>query len=144
MRLLPERHADGGQQPAGAQAQAQRGRHRRGHHQSLPLRHLPACEGGHPGCGRAMSAVLSRRGLLLASVFTGGAWLLGEPRAQTAAAPATAAPGFSHWLRFAPDGSLTLFSNTADIGQGTRAVIAQIAAEELALPMERIRVETAP
>lgn len=87
-----------------------------------------------------MSAVLQRRSLLLASLWSGGAWLLGQP----AAAQDAATRGFSHWLEFAPDGTLTLFSNIADIGQGTRAVIAQIAAEELALPLSRIRVETAP
>src|SRR6202451_3004641 len=42
MRLLPERHDHGGGGAAQGEAEAERCRHRRGDHQYLPLRHLPA------------------------------------------------------------------------------------------------------
>ncbi len=42
MRLLPERHDHGGRSTSEGEAEADRRRHRRGHHQYLPLRHLPA------------------------------------------------------------------------------------------------------
>ena len=93
VRLLPERHADGGSRAAGAQAQAHRRRHRRGHHQHLPLRHLPACARRHQaGCG---GQGLKRRTLLLATAGTGAlvvGWLalpqrsrLGSPGLHAAA-----------------------------------------------------------
>ncbi|HEY7833174.1 MAG TPA: xanthine dehydrogenase family protein molybdopterin-binding subunit [Ktedonobacterales bacterium] len=40
-----------------------------------------------------------------------------------------------------PDGSAVILTGTQDIGTGTRTVLAQIAAEELGLPLARIRVE---
>ena len=42
VRLLPERHGDGGHRHARRQAQSDRRRHRRGHDQHLSLRHLRA------------------------------------------------------------------------------------------------------
>ena len=48
MRLLPERHDHGGGGAAQGQAEADRRRYRRGDHQHLPLRHLPAGARGDP------------------------------------------------------------------------------------------------
>lgn len=42
------------------------------------------------------------------------------------------------WLRFEPDGSVTVRTGRVEIGQGVRTALAQIAAEELGLPIERI------
>jgi CO/xanthine dehydrogenase Mo-binding subunit len=39
-----------------------------------------------------------------------------------------------------PDGSVVLYSGTSDMGQGARTIFAQIVAEELGLPVERISV----
>jgi xanthine dehydrogenase YagR molybdenum-binding subunit len=39
-----------------------------------------------------------------------------------------------------PDGSATVISGTQDLGTGTRTVLAQVAAEELGLPVEKISV----
>jgi isoquinoline 1-oxidoreductase beta subunit len=44
----------------------------------------------------------------------------------------------------APDGSVTVLSNTSEIGQGTGTAIAQILADELDLEWKRIRLEMAP
>jgi CO/xanthine dehydrogenase Mo-binding subunit len=49
-------------------------------------------------------------------------------------------PELDAWLRIEPDGAITVFSGKVEIGQGIKTVIAQIAAEELDVHIERIRV----
>jgi xanthine dehydrogenase YagR molybdenum-binding subunit len=44
-------------------------------------------------------------------------------------------------VRLAPDGSCTVLSDMTDIGTGTYTVLAQVAAERLGLPVERVSVE---
>ncbi|WP_374353536.1 molybdopterin cofactor-binding domain-containing protein [Chitinimonas sp.] len=80
----------------------------------------------------------------LASTFALGAWTLGGFPALAADAPSERPSGFGLWLRFAADGQLTVLSNVAEIGQGTHSTVAQLAAEELAMPVSAIRVEQAP
>jgi xanthine dehydrogenase YagR molybdenum-binding subunit len=66
-----------------------------------------------------------RRGVGMASQIWGGD---GGPPAQALA-------------KFLPDGTVVIVTGTQDIGTGTRTVLTQIAAEELHLPLERVRVE---
>jgi xanthine dehydrogenase YagR molybdenum-binding subunit len=66
-----------------------------------------------------------RRGIGMASQVWGGD---GGPPAQAMA-------------KLLRDGSAVILTGTQDIGTGTRTVLAQIAAEELGLPLERVRVE---
>jgi nicotinate dehydrogenase subunit B len=44
------------------------------------------------------------------------------------------------WLSVARDGSVTLFTGRVDLGTGTETVFAQFVAEELDVPIERVRV----
>src|SRR5205814_7583299 len=44
------------------------------------------------------------------------------------------------WVRVGSDGRATVITAMQDIGTGTRTAMAQIAAEELGLPLERVRV----
>jgi xanthine dehydrogenase YagR molybdenum-binding subunit len=44
-------------------------------------------------------------------------------------------------VKINPDGSVTVISGTQDLGTGTKTVLAQIAAEELGLEMEKVSVE---
>jgi len=44
------------------------------------------------------------------------------------------------WVRIGSDGRATVITAMQDIGTGTRTAMAQIAAEELGLPLERVRV----
>ncbi len=90
-----------------------------------------------------------RRRLLLGSLFAAGAWTIGlaphpaqaQPRPPRVVDPSV--PGFGIWLRF--EGSdLTLLTNITEIGQGTPSLLAGIAAEELGLPLEHIKIEQAP
>ncbi|HEV7129609.1 MAG TPA: xanthine dehydrogenase family protein molybdopterin-binding subunit, partial [Ktedonobacterales bacterium] len=66
-----------------------------------------------------------RRGVGMASQLWGGD---GGPPAQAMA-------------KLLPDGSAVILTGTQDIGTGTRTVLAQIAAEELGLPLDQVRVE---
>jgi xanthine dehydrogenase YagR molybdenum-binding subunit len=45
------------------------------------------------------------------------------------------------WVRLSGDGSATVLTAMQDIGTGTRTAMAQIAAEELGLPIDRVTVE---
>jgi CO/xanthine dehydrogenase Mo-binding subunit len=45
-------------------------------------------------------------------------------------------------VRLGADGMATVVTGTQDIGTGTTTVLAQVAAEELGLPLDRVRVET--
>jgi xanthine dehydrogenase YagR molybdenum-binding subunit len=66
-----------------------------------------------------------RRGVGMASQVWGGD---GGPPAQAL-------------VKLLPDGTAVVITGTQDIGTGTRTVLAQIAAEELGLPLGQIRVE---
>jgi nicotinate dehydrogenase subunit B len=52
-------------------------------------------------------------------------------------------PRLSQWLRVHPDGTISIFSGKVEIGQGILSALAQIAAEELGIRAERIRMVTA-
>ncbi|MEJ6000411.1 xanthine dehydrogenase family protein molybdopterin-binding subunit [Paucibacter soli] len=88
----------------------------------------------------------ARRALLLHSSLAAGLWTLGlAPSAAQAPSPAIdAQPGFGIWLRFDAQGGLTLLSYVAELGQGTHSAVQLMAAEELDLPLARVRVEQAP
>jgi len=45
------------------------------------------------------------------------------------------------WTRVGSDGRITVITAMQDIGTGTRTAMAQIAAEELGVPLDRVRVE---
>ena len=47
------------------------------------------------------------------------------------------------WLAVGPDGRVTAFFGKPDVGQGVEVAIAQIVAEELDLPVERVHVQLA-
>ena len=47
------------------------------------------------------------------------------------------------WIRIDPSGSITVFTGKAELGQGVKTALVQIAAEELAVPFERITLVTA-
>jgi len=53
-------------------------------------------------------------------------------------------PLLASWIRIAPDGTVTILSNTSEIGQGTGTGIAQLIADELDVEWRQIRLEMAP
>src|SRR3954465_3451908 len=50
------------------------------------------------------------------------------------------APAVGDWLRFDADGTVEVLSGKAEVGQDIRTSLAQAVAEELRLPVERVRV----
>ncbi len=50
-----------------------------------------------------------------------------------------AAPRLDQWLRFEADGSVTVLSGKVEIGQGILTALAQVVADELGLPLARVR-----
>src|SRR6266513_1071722 len=49
-------------------------------------------------------------------------------------------PRLSQWLRVHRDGTVSIYSGKVEIGQGILTALAQIAAEELGIALERIRM----
>jgi nicotinate dehydrogenase subunit B len=88
-------------------------------------------------------------------VLTGGGALivsfsLTDAFAQDAAAPTPKAPGslatapfLDSWIRIDADGSITVFTGKVELGQGFKTAFQQIAAEELDVPFESLKVVTA-
>ena len=71
------------------------------------------------------------------------------PRAQSQGA-SKALPGslkgspyLDAWIRIDREGKVTLFTGKAELGQGIKTALLQLAAEELAVPLERIELVTA-
>src|SRR5205085_6962097 len=52
-------------------------------------------------------------------------------------------PMLDAWLRVAADGRITVFTGKAELGQGIKTALLQIAAEQLAVPMSAIELVTA-
>jgi nicotinate dehydrogenase subunit B len=59
--------------------------------------------------------------------------------AQTSVWGAASAP-LDDWLTIEPDGTITAYSGKVELGTGVRTALAQIVAEELDLPVERVRL----
>ncbi len=52
-------------------------------------------------------------------------------------------PDLDSWIAVDPDGTVTLFTGKAELGQGLVNAIARIGAEELDLELDQVRVRTA-
>ena len=52
-------------------------------------------------------------------------------------------PDLDTWVRINADGTVTLFTGKVEVGQGLKAAIARIGAEELDVALDRVRVQTA-
>ena len=52
-------------------------------------------------------------------------------------------PDLDTWLAIQSDGTVTVFTGKAELGQGIKTALARIAAEELDVAPARVRVRTA-
>src|SRR5436853_4265250 len=95
--------------------------------------------------------VISRRDLLKTGALVVG-FKLFEPAARLLAqglqggTPMSNAGGLSpdqldSWLAIAPDGTVSVFTSKVDLGTGTGTALGQIVAEELDVPVLKIRME---
>jgi CO/xanthine dehydrogenase Mo-binding subunit len=98
--------------------------------------------------------ILDRRRVLAGSGALIVSFSLAEAFAQTPAAPAAAppsnlpgslkgAPFLDSWIRIDADGSITVFTGKAELGQGAKTALQQIAAEQLDVPFEALKLVTA-
>jgi nicotinate dehydrogenase subunit B len=92
--------------------------------------------------------VLAGGGALIVSFSLGNAFAQGQ--GAPAAAPAPSPPGslkgapfLDSWIRIDADGSITAFTGKAELGQGFKTAFQQIAAEELDVAFESLKVVTA-
>ncbi len=103
-----------------------------------------------------MSVILSRRAVLSGAGALTLAFSLPGARAQTAAsegdmaAPKRNLPGsldgtprLNAWIRIDANGAVTILTGKAELGQGLRTAILQIAAEELKVPFDALSLVTA-
>jgi len=51
-------------------------------------------------------------------------------------------PSIDSWIRVAPDGAITVLTGKAELGQGIKTALIQVAAEELAVPPQSIALVT--
>ena len=87
---------------------------------------------------------LSRRGFIGATLAAGGSVLF-YMRGSGAREAVTPRPiVLDGWVRIAPDGAVTVFSRTTELGQGALTTLALIVAEELRLDAAAVSVEMAP
>ena len=84
-------------------------------------------------------------------LVTGGALIVSfalaprELAAQAAKLPGSLekSPLLDAWIRIGGDGSITLFTGKAELGQGIKTALLQVAAEQLSVDLERIALITA-
>ena len=90
-----------------------------------------------------MTALLSRRLLLAGS---GALAVMFDVRAQQAAPKLAGSlkdePRLSGWVQVEPDGAVTVFTGKAELGQGIRTALTQVAAEQLYLAPNQVTLVT--
>jgi isoquinoline 1-oxidoreductase len=89
-------------------------------------------------------AGLSRREFLSLAGGVVVLFALGDSAGLAAGAPASTKLGLpdelTAWLRIGTEGRVTIFAPTPEVGQGLRTCLAQLAAEELSLPVSAVEV----
>ena len=93
-----------------------------------------------------MTLAVSRRRFLA----SGGALVVSFALAPRVVAQGARLPGslersplLDSWIGVGADGTITVFTGKAELGQGIRTALCQVAAEQLAVPFERIALVTA-
>jgi nicotinate dehydrogenase subunit B len=98
------------------------------------------------------ASVLDRRRVLAGGGALIVSFSLGDALAQDTSAPAAppalpgslkGAPYLDSWVRIDADGSITVFTGKAELGQGFKTAFQQIAAEQLDVPFKSLKVVTA-
>src|SRR5882672_1512769 len=151
MRLLSVRHDHGRRGASQDEPQADRRRHRRRHHQHLPLRHLPAGARSDPH-GRQGHRLrepimpkftFSRRKFLVSTAAVGGGLALGLrlPFGPEVARAADGSPEITVWVAINPDNTTIIRAVRAEMGQGTITGLAQLIAEELDCDWSKVTIE---
>ena len=94
---------------------------------------------------------MKRRTLLLSALGASGALLVGwgvaPPRSRLGSAdsmlPTQGSVGLNGWIKIGEDGSVALAMPRSEMGQGVHTALAMLAAEELDIPLDKVRLEQA-
>ncbi len=94
---------------------------------------------------------MKRRTLLLSALGASGALLVGwgvaPPRSRLGSAdsmlPTQGQVGLNGWIKIGEDGSVALAMPRSEMGQGVHTALAMLAAEELDIPLDKVRLEQA-
>ncbi|HSW24634.1 MAG TPA: molybdopterin cofactor-binding domain-containing protein [Burkholderiaceae bacterium] len=94
---------------------------------------------------------MKRRSLLLSGTAVGGALLVGwsvlPPRSRLGHSalwpPEPGEVALNGWIKIAKDGAVVLAMNRSEMGQGVHTALAMLAAEELDVPLARVRLQQA-
>lgn len=97
------------------------------------------------GGGLVVLFALAGTGIAQEGGTSGGGEGTGAPPEVAPGLPGSLAefPHLDAWIRIAPDGAATVFTGKAELGQGIGTALLQIAADELDLPLERVKLITA-
>src|SRR5436190_1612327 len=87
--------------------------------------------------GESRREFLKAGGALIVTFSVGG---IGDTAAQAASGKSVAADQVDGFLAIDAKGGVTVFSGKVDLGTGVRTALAQIAAEELSVPVGRVTV----
>src|SRR6266536_4342763 len=151
VRLLHEWHDHVGERAARSQSAAERaGRARGTRRQPLPLRHpQPDHSRGAAGGASKREDVTMNAPVFSRREFTAGfgAIVVAFSLDPKLARGQERLPGslqnnrrLDGWIRINSDGSATIFTGKVELGQGILTALAQIAAEELDLPLSRVKM----
>jgi isoquinoline 1-oxidoreductase beta subunit len=93
-----------------------------------------------------MATYIPRRLFVQRAAMLAGGLMIGIPLSVSRLVGSVAPPPqvLGTWLRVGVDGSITIFSNATEIGQGSSSALPQILAEELEVDWNAVRVEYAP
>ena len=133
------------------QAEADRRRHRRGDHQHLPLRHLPAGPRGDPRRGERVREehheFRSQNRIAAPSSSAPPPPAAGSRSASTSVRPerrsraADGSPEVNAWVVIKPDDTVVIRIARSEMGQGTLTGLAQLVAEELECDWSKVTTE---
>ncbi|GJD62214.1 xanthine dehydrogenase family protein molybdopterin-binding subunit [Methylobacterium frigidaeris] len=86
---------------------------------------------------------LTRRTLLVGGALLVGIGLPREPKAASLPGGLAQAPRIDAWIRIGEDGAVTVLTGKAELGQGIKTALIQVAAEELGMAPAALRLLTA-
>ena len=135
------------------EAETDRRRHRRGHHQYLPLRHLPAGARSDPhdrqrlrSCpmNKHVSPKMNRRAFVVGTAAVGAGLAIGLDLPFGGPAVVRAADGspeVNAWVVVKPDDTVVIRIARSEMGQGSLTGLAQLVAEELECDWSKVTTE---